>query len=565
MRCSVYILSRWNSCTYRCVTHSFFLCLLEFVDAANKSHRIAPHNRSYNSGAATHVSCFAHQVRRRQREAFLLANADQGLYFTPRLYDAFMSLLQRAKAAAAAAEAGTYDVEEENDSGKGEITTQTAMPRIGDNGNTVTSNANGVCSTGTGIQRQSRQDSVHETCTVGVDPSASKAMTIGSLECGKFDENGDDEDRSSCSTRPPSDGSSTGGNSAAGRGCDAADGDDWENNNRRGGDVDERRTPAAEGEVEEFGEVAVAALANGAHDRGAVNSIASPAREEEPYAVEQGEGLQEIPGDDMIRNNGGGRGERVDMEILRGMLQRLNCGEWNGAVATVLQVIEGLSAYIPTLPGPGDSNSVSPADASMAVPSVTAPVNGGEVLCENDKASGGGYVRENEEDERKSWSEEQAGKKGDEEEEEEDEDEEEEEGEEDEEDDEEEDEEEEGSASEESGEDQMDEESAHPLLREQRALRARWCRLVLDAQVEPETDCHITMCRELSEMVGDISSVIEGVRLETRGTATPAPGTGANKTPRGNVLGYDEVGELFRMPGVGRLCSIRRIVQRTRV
>lgn len=57
-----------------------------------------------------HVAVVAtYQIRRRQREGFLEANTERGLYFTPHLYDGFMSLLQRVKAAALAAEAGSYD------------------------------------------------------------------------------------------------------------------------------------------------------------------------------------------------------------------------------------------------------------------------------------------------------------------------------------------------------------------------------------------------------------------------------------------------------------------------
>ncbi|CAN0545445.1 unnamed protein product, partial [Ectocarpus sp. 12 AP-2014] len=49
------------------------------------------------------------EIRRRQREEFLSINAEQGLHFTPRVYDGFMLLLQRAKAIALAAERGDYD------------------------------------------------------------------------------------------------------------------------------------------------------------------------------------------------------------------------------------------------------------------------------------------------------------------------------------------------------------------------------------------------------------------------------------------------------------------------
>lgn len=74
------------------------------------SNALLPVTLSASDDSCQHFAVVAtYQIRRRQREGFLEANAERGLYFTPHLYDGFMSLLQRAKAAALAAEAGSYD------------------------------------------------------------------------------------------------------------------------------------------------------------------------------------------------------------------------------------------------------------------------------------------------------------------------------------------------------------------------------------------------------------------------------------------------------------------------
>ena len=88
----------------------------------------------------------------------------------------------------------------------------------------------------------------------------------------------------------------------------------------------------------------------------------------------------------------------------------------------------------------------------------------------------------------------------------------------------------------------------HPLLREQRVLRAQWRRLLLDAELEPETSIVELMRSEVFTMLGAVSDAVEEARRE----ASALPG-GTSVTPRQRpLLRYDEVRHVALIGG-GRL------------
>lgn len=486
----------------------------------------------------------AGQIRRRQRKAFLALNAEQGLYFTPRLYDGFMSLLQRAKAMALNAEAGNYD------------NTETNQDLIGGTGNGA--------GAGDGAATTSRQELQVEaetgTAGEGVKTAVAAGETIAAAATlglsrkgrghgGKGGAGSEDAgDHSECSTRPVSARSSSGGE-----------------------DEDEDEVSDDGGRREGRDEVSDTGRQDGNADNDAAmenSNTPAAASEGDPPTVpgetkrpagnrEAGEGAEDAGGTATEQKDGGAEGDgsgcgtteeseesqaRAETLLLREMLERLDCEEWDGAVSTVLDAIEGLTRWIPPPPsaepgtgsrdaasrktGGGDSDlgaGLAPASTARSR-SDAGDRSGGEgesVASNDDQEEGNEQDKEGDEDE--------------------------EEDEEDDEDDEDEDEEE----GEGEGDDQSEVEAGqqHPVLVEQRALREQWRRLVLDAQLEPETDCTVLMREAIESMIDDVAGAMEIVRKEA--AAGPAAGGGGKsaaaataaeaQNPRGGVLGYDEV------------------------
>ncbi|CAN0471498.1 unnamed protein product, partial [Ectocarpus sp. 12 AP-2014] len=157
-------------------------------------------------------------IRRRQREEFLSINAEQGLHFTPRVYDGFMLLLQRAKAIALAAERGDYD----EDTNSGDDTPGTphgeAVPEEGGDG-----------------ARQGLDDAVPAGATT--TPTAEGSNYHGPEKKRGRDGNSggggnEDGERSECSTRPASALTSSEGGDDDGSGSN--DGDDNEDDDEEG-------------------------------------------------------------------------------------------------------------------------------------------------------------------------------------------------------------------------------------------------------------------------------------------------------------------------------------------
>ena len=431
-----------------------------------------------------------------------------------------MSLLQKAKATALAAESGYYDDNNESESHEKPTATNTAEQQHGqhlplgeDRGRSDVANSAAAPSTPKPTLKKSNVD----------------------LKSG----NGDDE-RSSCSTHPASD------RSFGGYGDEDDDDDvrrtEWDTN-----DTSQGAYRSDAGSVQREGKGA--ADGNATSETGS-NSHTSTQRVLEELTPEEVQTQQEVgellsaaalTGGCEVRStterlgmngNDEEREAAEHLETLRGMLQRLDCGEWDGSVNTVLDIIEGLSSWIPPPASPDESpltqnyqNGAGPGlDKGILNPGVDAPLASDNDL-DSQEASGrdGGRGEQNH----------PQGEGGD-----------------DDEDEEEEEEEEEvgtdmDAESKGEGEDDDDnddyygdkeeEEKGHPLLRERNGLRAQWRRLVLDAQLEPETNCSAFMREEVGIMMDGIIDAMEAVRRET-GRAV-----GGEGTPRGNVLGYDEV------------------------
>lgn len=465
---------------------------------------------------------FSSQIRRRQRKAFLSANSEHGLYFTPRLYDGFMSLLQKAKATALAAEAGYYDDNKSNEGGGNDKTTATESAEEQQMQQHLS----------LGVDGGRRSNKVNSAAAAV--PSITPTQKMKNKNEEDLEDGSGDGERSSCSTHPASD------RSLGGYGDEDANDD----TRRTGGDTrgishggyrsDVLEQGRGEGKGTVDGNATFQAGSNSHTPVERVLEELTPGGDLEARQEAGGcEARSTTEGFGLNNNNEDERESSERLGTLRDMLQRLDCEEWDGAVNTVLNVIEGLSSWVPPPAsldesplaqnnhngaGPGiDENSLS-----LGVDALLASDDGADDQEASSRDGGRG-----EEDDPKREDDDD------------DEDKEEQEGEE----------EEEGGTdtdAESKGEDEDDydnyysekeeeEEKRHPLLREQKALRAQWRRLVLDAQLEPETDCSAFMREEAGIMIDGIIDAMEAVRRET-GRAV-----GGEGTPRGNILGYDEV------------------------
>lgn len=479
------------------------------------------------------VTTFPSQIRRRQRKEFVSKNAEQGLYFTPRLYDGFMALLQRAKTIALAAEAGTYDVDSSSNK----------------------SDENNV------LMHDHAQGAEAGECTgqdglEALPPSTAqeRSNSIGVIKGGGSSGGEKDSDRSECSTRPVSAQSSSGSS----EGSVGGGGGDSDHNDRE----DEDRTLKARNQ----GTVAV----ESEHTKRRGHSTAGEGMEIKARQIEEDltiaaadtgqESVEEIREREEDDGGNGREGEdqaRRAEALLRGMLESLNCAEWDGAVSTVLDAIEDLTRWVPTTPllpplPPADGTDLEGARRSSAAEGALAGSGGAlTAVGDDDDRIRGAQAGE---EERIGGAGTRDSKDAEEEEDEDDEEEEEEEAEEEDDEDAEEEGEDEDDGSEHEDETDEDEEAEqlHPVLTEQNALRAQWRRLLLDAQLEPETDCTMLMREAVESMVRDVAGVMEGVRREAapsgaataggKSTAAAAAAAGGEaQTPRAGVLGYDEV------------------------
>ncbi|CAB1098944.1 unnamed protein product [Ectocarpus sp. CCAP 1310/34] len=460
------------------------------------------------------------EIRRRQREEFLSINAEQGLYFTPRVYDGFMLLLQRAKAIALAAERGDYDP----DTNSGNDTPGTphgeAVPEEGGDG-----------------ARQGLDNAV--LAGAKTIPTAKGSNDHGPEQKGGRDGNSggggnENGERSECSTRPASALSSSEG--ADDDGSSSNDGDDNEDDDE-GGKV-EAQDPSHGSNA---GDVTVEPT----EVEGQENSAMAGAEEGE-RGVEQEAGRDEDGTTEAFTEEDGGRGgdtgggedQASAQSLLRGMLERLDCGEWDGDVNTVLAAIDGLTRWIPVPPpalpppppplpsaGMDESDGVllTPGAEGLADLDADGTQRGGRDDDGMSAASGDGDDADDDDDEEEEEEEEEEGEE-----------EEDEEGDED-----------------DVGDDE-EEGPQHPVFAEQRALRAQWRRLVLDAQLEPETDECLELMREtVGNMVAGIPAAMEQARRDSAlmaagksaagGKSAAVPATAADlKTPRGGVLGFDK-------------------------
>ncbi|CAM9801293.1 unnamed protein product [Scytosiphon promiscuus] len=275
------------------------------------------------------------EIRRRQRMDFVSTNAEQGLYFTPRLYDGFMALLQRARAIAHAAGAGMYDVETRSNNGDVE----------GDqiNGSDTPARMHNHAP-GAEAEERTTQNGLESVLT---SITKSRTSRNGVIKTGDDDSEKESE-QSECSTRPVSARSSSGGSEASlggeGNGLNAREDED---------DASKVRYQATV--------VAVSKNAESERNLATVGGMETKSGhvDDEPTiaAVDRERGTdsstnrsQEMAeGEDDERGDGrkGGDQARGDEALLRGMLESLNCAEWDGAVTTVLDAIEDLTNSTP--------------------------------------------------------------------------------------------------------------------------------------------------------------------------------------------------------------------------
>lgn len=462
------------------------------------------------SSPPTAEICFAFswcQIRRRQRKAFLTANAERGLYFTPQLYDGFMSLLQQAKAAALAAQAGAYD----------ETTKCNAVDSDG-------------CAYATLAGERRQQPPLDAD-----DGTGNETTHLNNKESGSANEkesgSRDDDERLSYSTRPPSDVSSGGDDGDDDRQEHKSDPGDAKQspygNDGAPGRL-EQRTKNVEDDVQNVGGRYLSGVA--APRKLTVEEEAAEGVSEVPAigVAEDGNGSTATSHQDSSGNNReeaeAVAGKGVSMEALKNMLQMLDCGEWDGAVSTVLDAIESLSKWIPPPTADGESpldqnknfTQSGHVDKSKAVFNLGAAVlqgsdngrgDGGTSSGSQAEADGteGESDNDGEEEEQEEAEEEATDTDA------------------------------EDKKEEEEEEEEEADEGGHPIFCKQKALRAQWRRLVLDAQLEPATDCGTIMRDEVGTMLNDIAGAMEEVRRDVGNV------TGGAETPRGTVLRYDEV------------------------
>lgn len=403
------------------------------------------------------------------------------------MYDSFAGLLQITQSVALAAEAGEYD----------QVTSDIVVEREADNEQRHISN--------------------------GAQDDDAVAQELVRSEKLVDREKDDERSISSAQTRPPSDSSSAR--------IDDGDSDhDSEQDRRteedpRGAEADRERSGLTEQDTQGGDQLRLVS-----HDDEKISANVEHKVDGTAATVPE------------ARNNQHTRCEEKDteaarIEVLKGMLEKLDCGHWSGAVDVVLEKIEELSQWIP-------EPVMDPlANAEPAIVRETTTGTGRAELDEHESGGVGKDVRRATDgdsqggatdDGTRSGGDSDEGAQENEEDEDEDEDEEQE--------DDDEDGEDEGGDRETDadGEFIVDDEEVrgqHPLLREQRLLRAQWRRLLLDAELEPETSIRELMRGEVVAMVEAIPGAVEEARREAGGL----PG-GAPVTPRGrSVLGYDEV------------------------
>lgn len=426
-----------------------------------------------------------------------------------------MSLLQRAKAIALAAEAGSYDEPAETD--------KIAYP------------GTDIADQVMGEEQQHQGLEAKNTQSINDDSVAVPETKTKSGNKRDADNRRENDERSLPSTRSASDRPSSGhidndhSNVA----------DDFERGDQPGGDK-EAAVRSEEHAVDADG-VALAVDANsvsieigGDKEGGFGADIAIDRGTHEPTTTQ-------------LENCSGERGATeavADIEALRDMLQALDCCDWDGDVGSVLDVVEGLIKWIPQ---PPVDNEPPPLDenperhASFGQASNEGHSIGVRALQNSDdeeSAEGGrsdqvghgeeGGTEADSENDRDDEDEEEEGEEA-------------------------------ANTDNESQEDTgLDdegvEENVHPLLREQRSLKAEWRRLLLDAQLEPEADCSALMQEEVGFMLEEVAGAMEGVCREAGGV------TGEAETPRRTVLGYDEVIILLRNATGRSPCSLLRQV-----
>lgn len=244
--------------------------------------------------------------------------------------------------------------------------------------------------------------------------------------------------------------------------------------------------------------------------------------------------------------DGGKRDEKTedtaasDMEELKAKLESLNRGDWNGSVDVVLDKIEELSQWI-SVDEPVKQQSSEESDVVDQVGAARVERGADGAKLDGNKRNG---AMERKDSPNKVAGEEigdedvgREGQSG---------------GESEQEEGEEEDDEDDEGDGDESGEDgeggddseqfvededEIFSAQQHPLLREQRVLRAQWRRLLLDAELEPETSIVDLVRSEVVTMFEAIPDAVEEARRE----AMALPG-GTPVTPRQRpVLRYDEV------------------------
>ena len=201
----------------------------------------------------------------------------------------------------------------------------------------------------------------------------------------------------------------------------------------------------------------------------------------------------------------------MDEDRLRSMLQALDSAEWDGAVDTVLGAIEGLSKWIPECPPCSETErQVSRKKGGCLEmgargdpgPLALRPDENG-VAVESDE-----HDDDDGEDDREEDDEGGAEEEG-----------------------------EDESNQEQEEEEEEEDRDEHPLVREQRSLREEWRLLVLDAQLEPETDdCSVLLREEVVNMAEKIAGAMEDARKQA-GDMVPRGGG----TLRGPFLRYDKV------------------------
>lgn len=308
------------------------------------------------------------QIRRRQRKGFLAANSKRGLYFTPRLYDAFVALLQRAKSIALAAEAGEYkdatttqDLDSETFGGRGGAELRQATG--GDSTRILDGGANAKLGDQQFERTNERKikddgDNYDKHSTSSTRPTAAVSMAAEAADANEDDESTD---------------RNTSGQDEEDDGNDMGKASRW-----RAAKTDETTALAAGATGAAGSSTGGAARLDGANRNVSIGTAKYQSGQAAPLMDQTMSSQQaETPAQDnlTIENAAatslpspvGRLDTAVDdsMEALRGMLKSLDCGEWNGGVDAVLEAIDGLSRWIP-LPVDSGNSATAAAAAEQA-------------------------------------------------------------------------------------------------------------------------------------------------------------------------------------------------------